>query len=333
MPGVCTSCSLAFASNADLICCKKCQQKYHPACVNIGENELAYLRDNPNTWTCCTDRRTLRSGSSSSSSGSRPRNTPEPITAKQFAELMSSVRNIASDVSAIRETQEDIKSQLSRIDAVLLDHSKVLAEHKNLISICQDDLLTNSSAMSKCQIDVENLGTSQTELSKQIDSLRKVVDTAQLASTSSTSSAQASLDETFLKLKRSHNLIVSAVPESPNDNDMLRNIVDTIEPSSSQAILSISRINSANVAPGRPRLVKVTFNNIVTPRMLLRNKAVLLNTEFKRISLRDDKTPHELRALETLRQELRTRLAAGERDLTIKYVKGSPKIVHTQPKN
>lgn len=110
---------------------------------------------------------------------------------------------------------------------------------------------------------------------------------------------QATLDETFLKLQRSHNLIFSAVPESPDDNGMLKKIIDVIDSSSSQTILSISRINSKNSASGRPRLVKVTFNNIVTPRTLLRNKAALLTTEFKRISLRDDKTPHELRALET----------------------------------
>lgn len=148
------------------------------------------------------------------------------------------------------------------------------------------------------------------------------------------SAANPSTGEALEKLKRSHNLIIGYLPECQNDDQRIKAIITSIDPTSSQSMLSFRRLTSKNNSAGKPRLIKVVFNNIMTPKNILRNKSALLSTEFKSITIRDDKTPEEICFLNSLREQLKTRKSAGEVDITIKYIKGVPSIVPcSTPKN
>lgn len=345
MPGACATCGLLSESDADRIDCVRCRQSYHHKCASLGTTEILFIKESGSSWSCCKERRVLRSNSASSV-GPKSRNAndsapsvEDSITPGQFNDLLSLVKNIAIDISSIKTTQEDIRSELARVNATLSDHSQILNEHSTAIADCRQDLKLNSSAISGCLGDIKNLRESHEAISQSVTSLQSRLDSGDLimASTASASTTPTASEETIERLRRSHNVILSAVPESSDEEVVVRRIIDSILPSSSQTILSMSRLNASKRTStrtsARPRLLKVTFSNIITPKILLRNKAALLTSEFRNISLRDDKTPHELQLLEALRGELKERQAAGERDLTIKYVKGSPKIVQSHSKN
>lgn len=102
-------------------------------------------------------------------------------------------------------------------------------------------------------------------------------------------------------------------------------------PAASQNTLSVSRIGPSN--DNRPRLIKVVFNNVLLPKMILRNKLLLRSSAYSHVVVQDDKPPEEIQLLKTLRETLRARRAAGEHSLTIKYLRGTPSIVDSGPKN
>lgn len=51
------------------------------------------------------------------------------------------------------------------------------------------------------------------------------------------------------------------------------------------------------------------------------------------IKIFSDQTPQQQAYMKTLKDELRRRIDDGDKDLTIKYVKGVPKITKLLPKN
>lgn len=64
--------------------------------------------------------------------------------------------------------------------------------------------------------------------------------------------------------------------------------------------------------------------------MILRSKDNQINPAIKVFS---DQTPHQIAKFKNLKDELALRMSNGESNLKIKYIKGMPKIVETQPKN
>lgn len=291
---------------------------------------------------CTSPRRTeriLRSSSASSFSpiGSRPVNSA-PATAEQVTLLMLSVQKMGSDIAAIKSGQQDIYAGLKQINSTLSEHSEIMNKHALSISKCENNLLEQSATISACQSSISQLQSSYSEVSSHIKLLESRLQSLHFPATvpprddSSRALASPSAD-TLDKLKRAHNIIIAALPEVSGDTDQIKILVDTVIPNSSQTILSTYRIGSNKNCSDRPRLVKVTFNNIITPKVILRNKFKLASSDFVGVSLRDDKCLEELRLLSSLREQLKTRKSAGEKDITIKYVKGIPVIVHQPPKN
>lgn len=287
-------------------------------------------------------RRVLRTNSTSSSSTHstvKSRGQAEPLTVVHFNQLMQSIQAMSLDISEIKTTQNSIRMELHEVNAKLAEHSEAISGHSNSIAECRSELTNHSHAISGCQSALESLKTSYSLLVERVGHIETLPppspssgdqETVRESTYPATTLSAADADE---KLERSHNLIIYALPESTDDGNHVKALMDTILPHSSQAILSISRIGSADRHPGKPRLLRVTFNNIITPKTLLRNKSALLSSDFKNIIIRDDKTLRELRLLDNLRKQLRVRQAAGEKNITIKYVRGQPTIVQTSSKN
>lgn len=264
------------------------------------------------------------------------------LSEDQFGKLMSAIQTIASDVSAIKLGQHEIRSELLKIDSVLLNHSEMLSKHSGDIEKCQSRLTEHSSNISKCQGELAKLNNSYSEIAMRVNILEEktsVLPTACCSDVSGFSSSPfnhtvtySNTMETIEKIRKSHNLIISALPESPEDVQRVKEVVSTIDPTSCSSIVSVSRLGQG--VSRQPRLIKVAFNNMLTPKLLLRNKGALRTTgKYKKVTIREDKTLQEMRFLDTLRGELKTRQAAGERDITIKYVKGVPTIVSCPSKN
>lgn len=71
--------------------------------------------------------------------------------------------------------------------------------------------------------------------------------------------------------------------------------------------------------------------------LLLKNfsKEVLaeMDESYSDVSVTRDRTPRERDYLHNLRSELKERQDKGERDITIRYMNGTPTIVKINPKN
>lgn len=146
--------------------------------------------------------------------------------------------------------------------------------------------------------------------------------------------------EAMERIKRSHNLIFKSIPESGggvperinHDEQYVCNVLSSIledEPIlRPQKVIRIGR-RSAN----RPRPLKAVFSNSATCKRVLRSKNRLAGTQFRNVSIQDDRTPAQLAHLQELRNELKRRMDAGEVNITIKYVRGIPTIVSNEPKN
>lgn len=344
MPENCSICSKPISPEIDAVKCTRCPEVQHAQCVNLKPNDVAYLNDSGDPWICgqCSQKpgRNLRSNSTSSAS-SKTRSGKEPATAEQVNRLMSSLQTVSKDIAEIKMTQQAIQTELHMINTTLMEHSRIIGDHSAAIARCQADLEDQSSAVAGCRTLLDDLSDSHRRISDRMKSLESGLLTLQSTSVgadnaeagSSPSSTRLPPIDSLDEVKRCHNLIIAALPESSNDDQQVRKIVDIISPASSQAILATSRLGSSNSQSRNPRLIKVTFSNIITPRIILRNKASLLDSEFKKVSVRDDKSPREIRLLEELRRQLKSRQLAGERDLTIKYVKGTPTIVSRPTKN
>lgn len=343
MSSVCSTCELAVSLDADRVKCQKCSQTHHASCVNITANDIAYLSESSESWTCseCSKKRVLRSNSTSSRGSGKTRGVNEPLTVEHFNKLLSSIQSVAADVSAIKVAQQDIRSELLRVNSVLNEHSKVISDHSTAIARHQADFNQQSSDISECLSSLENLNVSHRSISNRVNELESRVDSTLLSGNPNATTGAcvgssytcALANEALEKLKRSYNLIIGALPESGDDDRQVRSLVNVIDPSYSQSVMSVSRIGSTSTSSRRPRLVKVMFNNVVTPKDILRNKTRLQTSEFRNVSVRDDKTPGEFRLLENLREQLKSRQDAGEVDIGIKYVKGVPAIVHRPSKN
>lgn len=355
MSANCKTCCKAILDSEHFVKCCKCSYTFHAACVDLTANEIDYLSDAKEPWLCslCSLRkgRALRSNSTSSSSSAASKSHNEPATAEQVNQLILSMKSMASDIlslksmatdiAEIKNSQMDIRAELQRVNCALQTHSEAIEKHSSAISKCEVVLREQSAEVSACQFSIDELKSSYTDVKDRVDTLQSGVQYLRSraeASVDLTSgdapafSAPASSVDTIGTLQRAHNVIIVGLPESPDEERNIRNLVDVVVPDSSQYIISCSRLGASVTNSVKPRLLKTTFSNVITPRTILRNKTKLALSDFKNVSLRDDKSPQELRLLSSLRVQLKDRKATGEQDITIKYVKGTPAIVHVPPK-
>lgn len=128
---------------------------------------------------------------------------------------------------------------------------------------------------------------------------------------------------------RERNIIILGLPEqtTPNAKDRLsKDTADVIKITHSIAPdvpnpLKVIRIGK--YCDTKIRKVKVYYESKSSAKQLLRNRENL----SKGIKIYSDQTPNQQIYLQNLKEEMTRRNNEGEEDLTIKYIKGIPKIV------
>lgn len=132
---------------------------------------------------------------------------------------------------------------------------------------------------------------------------------------------------------RASNVIMYNVPESTcqilhekaaEDKGKVDEIVRMCS-SNPVEIKSVIRLGKSSHDKSRP--LKVVFKNEADAIEVLRNKKNLPASVPVRIN--NDLTPMQREYLNSLRNQLQERIGKGERDLTIRYIRGSPAIVKT----
>lgn len=137
------------------------------------------------------------------------------------------------------------------------------------------------------------------------------------------------------RYERLRNIVLVGIPETFEQNSTARRQYDSNE--SVKILKNIyencpvptKTLRLGKYSKDKSRPLKVCFESTEDVKYLLRNKAKL-NKDYR---LYADQTPSQKKFLDTVKQELERREQNGEKNLTIKYIKGIPKIINKSSKN
>lgn len=143
------------------------------------------------------------------------------------------------------------------------------------------------------------------------------------------------MEEMQEREKRKLNIIVVNLPESGKDSaeerkqedrDRVRQLVSrTVDDVDSTELDNPIRLGPIKIGQNaRPRLLRMTVQNVETKKKILKNVAKLnRNVPFeKRVFINDDSTPKERERIKELRAEMQVRKENGEQNLMINYREG-----------
>lgn len=319
---VCCVC-VGSTSDSDSLSCAICKKIFHAKCVNLKTNDLDYLKTSQEQWKCqsCIPKSRLRAYSGSSHTSGSSQNIDQPLTMKHFQDLMQAISSISSDLNSLKITHSNIITDISEIKASQTSlqnkfdsigkaielHSNTLADHK--------DLIDGNSAR------IENLSSLYNNIDSKVTAISEVVNGLKLSGVPTVETAPAA--EILERMKRSHNILIHGCVSSGNmgeDSAFLRRCVDEVVSGSSMFIVDTNKIstNSWKICFSCPQIVS----------RILRNKNALLgHHDFRKVKISDDTTPMQRKHLQDLRDELKTRKERGEKNITIKYIRGEPTIV------
>jgi hypothetical protein len=99
----------------------------------------------------------------------------------------------------------------------------------------------------------------------------------------------------------------------------------------SQNLLALVLKKNISINPKKPHPIKIVLNNTLEVYSSLRLQANLRkSTAWFNICISSDRTYIQRKQMNILRQELQKRKDDGEKNIIIKYIKGTPKIVTIQ---
>ena len=169
------------------------------------------------------------------------------------------------------------------------------------------------------------------QLSKKIETLEnKILNQTSLTETQLVIEKVAA--EAVERITRAKNIIVHGVAElSGNPKEQQKQDENTAKEltivlSGEESCLPVRAIRLGKTTTNKPRPLKIILTDASYTKTCLRNQKRLINSEFENLKITDDKTPHQLNNLKELRAEVARRTSEGEKDLTIKYIRGAATI-------
>lgn len=137
--------------------------------------------------------------------------------------------------------------------------------------------------------------------------------------------------EAVERISRARNIIVSGVPESVDAAEASRSIIVTTCGSDNN--IFATKAHRIGKIGSKPRLIKIEFDRRGDVLHVLKNKDKLKTSIISKYRVFSDQTLRQRNYLKDLRQELSQRTQQGESNLTIKYFRGTPKIVQDNVAN
>lgn len=265
----------------------------------------------------------------------RKRKTPDCDFQHQFAEFKNEIMK-----EIVGTLQESCKNQNQNIKTISENISSINETLQNM-KITTEQLIAENKSL-KTQI--TNLSDTVKENEEKITSLQTDFQQLKSISTTPATHVQATPETIYEDLyeefqdraERSKNIIIVGVPEKHISNIEERreterneaaNILSTIYPDCPKAakVLRVGKYDGKKVRP-----LKLSFTSQEIAKTIMRNKS---NLKVEGVRIYSDQTPQQQNFIKKLRDELQQRKDNGERDLIIKFLKGTPKIVKEQPKN
>lgn len=290
-------------------------------------------------------------GMSSAHGGSQPNlsvnsdfDTPK-ITFRNKRKLSDSNGNVIQEIL-------EMKKQMSEMMSLIA--SSTAAQTENINRLCQDvstikgqvdkicsSIDTITIEQDKMKADILNVVASSNVLGNKVERLEKEVEGLKSSCTQDFLSVKPIsynkiITECQERTQRAKNIIVIGIAEATSENDIERSDYDKEEISKITKLAladcpepeNMHRLGKYQQDKIRP--IKVVFGSEDTVKLILRNRNNVAATNIKIYS---DQTPYQRETLRALKQELEHRIADGEANIGIRYVKGEPTIVKALPKN
>lgn len=241
------------------------------------------------------------------------------------------------------------KTQNDKLDQIHQDLSSLRNELTE-VKTTTKQIVTEQNRISQELLKIEKFKTNVEQkiedLTKNIDSIKadmansttNIIATASTATSTDIESYEGMIAEFHERSIREKNVIISGINELNSDNRAERlsydmnevvKILELVNPGCNKPIKTI-RLGKFDTNKARP--LKVCFASAEEAKTILRNKTKITN-ETNNIKCYYDQTPCQKKMMENTRNELKRRKDAGEQNLTIRFIRGIPKIVQEQPKN
>ncbi|XP_050503548.1 uncharacterized protein LOC126882617 [Diabrotica virgifera virgifera] len=204
--------------------------------------------------------------------------------------------------------------------------NSALTDCKTQINNLTDLVSAQSQTISTCVADISDLRKENQSLNNNLKALENKV--IKLESKNVPTTSESVFQESYERLKRSENIIITGVPESNNTEDDISKaseILENVIPKNHFQIKSAARLGKIDL--NKPRVFRITLNSRDQVLSILKNKYKVPKDKYPRINIISDSTPQQLQFISEVRNELTRRKDQGEENLTIKYVKGQPTIV------
>lgn len=251
------------------------------------------------------------------------------------------------DTSIIKSELSDLKKQMADMMALLTATSNLQKE--NIDRLCHDvaTIKDDVHGFSKTiehiikeqetlKSDMANLKITNNNFTERFEALHCEINSIQnhlKPSASLTNDREELMSEINERNLRAKNIIIVGIPEAASSA-----VAERLEHDKKEVLKIIAAIHTTYPEPERilrlgkfkagvTRPLKVCFQADKTAKMVLRNKK---NLKLDNIKIYSDQTISQRKYLEHLKKELQSRIANGETDLQIKYIKDVPKIIKTE---
>lgn len=198
-------------------------------------------------------------------------------------------------------------------------------------------LTWNCSSCVVLGTDMQALQQAIVELKNEIVELKRTAN-QNISSTIDNNQFEEILQEINEREKRKCNVVIFGISEQQNlgnqtraeqDKQLVTNIFQAISVAmpGNENIKAI-RIGKFDESKNFPRPVKVTVSDESTVHEIIHKARNLKSTaNYKNINISLDRTPRQIELYRTVKRQLNERIAAGETNLRIKYIRGVPKVV------
>jgi hypothetical protein len=234
------------------------------------------------------------------------------------------------ETSEIRQSCSEIKDDIKTLKLATEQLTDKYGEIRQELTALKDDNLEIRGKIQNLEKDVQQLHITKSETGSAISVL-------QSSANPPLAYREDIITESFNRYQRMHNILVAGIVEINNkdkaarehhDLDICMKVLKTVH-KDCPAPVKVMRLGKYDTE--KTRLTKLTFESTETVTFLLKNKTKNIG-EYRIYS---DQTPNQMAYMKTLRNELHRRNENGETNLTIKYIRGVPKIVNSEnePKN
>ena len=216
-------------------------------------------------------------------------------------------------------------SAVTKNDLKLVLSSCMRELREDIVADIRSEIKAVHSKIDKLNGRVDDHDSELRKISNKVTALESSIDPGNLSATGK--------EEFFVEIeerrKRASNIIVYDLPKDP-DGACDLDVINVIFKKVPDFPVAISAHRFGVARDDKPEPLKVSFASSDDALQVLKNKDKLIaHTE---ILVKNDLTPTQLSFLKFVQQELSTRIKNGEKNITIKFVKGIPRIVLTKQK-